>query len=90
MGILIGDVIGDGKVRNKDIENVRSLLGRQANSSNFRDDVTLDGRNQQSGPANGAVAPRRIPAVTRDFGGPIWDQAPNASQSGGRNAILSI
>jgi hypothetical protein len=44
MGILIGDVIGDGKVRNKDIENVRSLLGQQANSSNFRDDVTLDGR----------------------------------------------
>jgi hypothetical protein len=44
MGILIGDVIGDGKVRNKDIENVRSVLGQQTNSSNFRDDVTLDGR----------------------------------------------
>jgi hypothetical protein len=44
MGILIGDVIGDGKVRNNDIDNVRSLLGRHIDSSNFRNDVTLDGR----------------------------------------------
>jgi hypothetical protein len=44
MGILIGDVIGDGKVRNKDIENVRSVFGQHIDSSNFRDDVTLDGR----------------------------------------------
>jgi len=44
VGILIGDVISDGKVRNKDIENVRSLLGQHIDSSNFRDDVTLDGR----------------------------------------------
>jgi hypothetical protein len=44
LGILIGDVLRHGYVGNPDIDNVRAHLGEQANSSNFRNDVTLDGR----------------------------------------------
>ena len=44
VGILVGDVIGDGRVGNSDIGNVRDVQGQQTNSSNFRDDVTVDGR----------------------------------------------
>ena len=44
MGILTGDVTGDGKVKNGDISAVQAVQGQQTNSSNFRDDVTLDGR----------------------------------------------
>ena len=44
MGLLIGDVTGDGGVRNDDIAAVRAVQGQQANSANFRADVTLDGR----------------------------------------------
>jgi len=35
MGILIGDVLGDSYVGNRDINEVRAHLGEQANSSNF-------------------------------------------------------
>ncbi len=44
MGILIGDVTGDGTVGNADTAAVNAAKGQQANASNFRDDVTLDGR----------------------------------------------
>ena len=44
MGLLVGDVAGDGRVANDDIAAVRAVQGQQANSSNFRADVTLDGR----------------------------------------------
>lgn len=44
VGILIGDVLGDGHVGNGDIGNVQGVLGQRTNSSNFRDDVTVDGR----------------------------------------------
>jgi WD40 repeat protein len=44
MGLLVGDVTGDGRVANDDTAAVRAALGQQANSSNFRNDVTLDGR----------------------------------------------
>lgn len=44
VGILTGDVSGDGRVKNGDIANVQAVQGQQTNSSNFRDDVTLDGR----------------------------------------------
>ncbi len=33
-----------GHVGNGDIGNVQSHLGQQTDSSNFRDDVTIDGR----------------------------------------------
>ena len=44
MGLLVGDVTGDGRVFNDDIAAVRAVQGQQANSANFRADVTLDGR----------------------------------------------
>ncbi len=44
MGLLVGDVTGDGRVVNGDIAAVRAVQGQQANSANFRADVTLDGR----------------------------------------------
>jgi hypothetical protein len=44
MGILIGDVLGAGHVGNGDIGNVQGHLGERTDSSNFRDDVTVDGR----------------------------------------------
>ena len=44
MGILVGDVTGDGRVTNGDTAQVQSVQGQQTNSSNFRDDVTLDGK----------------------------------------------
>jgi hypothetical protein len=43
VGILVGDVDGDGKVRDDDIDSVRLARGQQTDSSNFRDDVTLNG-----------------------------------------------
>ena len=44
MGILVGDVTGDGRVTNGDTAAVQAVQGQQTNSSNFRDDVTLDGK----------------------------------------------
>ncbi len=44
MGILVGDVTGDGRVTNGDTAAVRAVQGQQTNASNFRDDVTLDGK----------------------------------------------
>jgi WD40-like Beta Propeller Repeat len=44
VGILVGDVLGAGHVGNGDIGNVQGHLGEQTDSSNFRDDVTVDGR----------------------------------------------
>ncbi len=44
MGLLVGDVTGDGRVVNGDIAAVQAVQGQQTNSSNFRNDVTLDGR----------------------------------------------
>ncbi len=44
VGILVGDVTGDGRVTNGDTAAVQSVQGQQTNSSNFRDDVTLDGK----------------------------------------------
>jgi hypothetical protein len=44
MGILIGDINGDGHVGNGDIGNIQAHRGEMANSANFRDDVTIAGR----------------------------------------------
>ncbi len=44
MGILVGDVTGDGRVTNGDTAVVQAVQGQQTNASNFRDDVTLDGK----------------------------------------------
>ena len=44
MGVLVGDVTGNGSVTNGDTAAVRAVQGQQTNSSNFRADVTLDGR----------------------------------------------
>jgi hypothetical protein len=44
MGILIGDVNGDGRVKRGDVRAVQSVQGQQTNGSNFRDDVIVDGR----------------------------------------------
>jgi len=43
MGVLAGDTSGDGVVNSADITQTRRQSGNVANSSNFREDVTLDG-----------------------------------------------
>jgi streptogramin lyase len=44
MGVLIGDINGDGHVGNGDIGNIQAHRGEMTNSTNFRDDLTVDGR----------------------------------------------
>lgn len=44
MGLLVGDVNGDGEVGRADIEEVRDLEGQFVTFSTFRDDVTANGR----------------------------------------------
>jgi hypothetical protein len=44
MGLLVGDVTGDGRVTHGDTAAVQAVQGQQTNSSNFRADVTADGR----------------------------------------------
>ena len=46
-GLLFGDVNGDGIVNHADITSIRTAQGQHINSSNFRNDLTLDGRKQQ-------------------------------------------
>jgi hypothetical protein len=43
LGILLGDVTGDGVVNKTDIAATRAVLGEKTNSSNFRADVNTDG-----------------------------------------------
>jgi hypothetical protein len=44
MGLLVGDVTGNGHVGNGDIGNIQAHKGERANSTNFRDDINADGR----------------------------------------------
>jgi hypothetical protein len=43
LGILLGDVTGDGVVDNADVAATQALVGRKANSGNFRADINTDG-----------------------------------------------
>jgi len=43
MAVLVGDTSGDGVVNSADITQTRRQSGNVADSSNFREDVTLDG-----------------------------------------------
>jgi len=43
MSVLLGDTSGDGVVNSADITQTRRQSGNVADSSNFREDVTLDG-----------------------------------------------
>jgi hypothetical protein len=43
MGVLAGDVTGNGRVNSTDVNLVRGKNGQTTNSSNFRADVTIDG-----------------------------------------------
>ena len=43
VGLLIGDVDGDGHVGNGDIGNIQGQLGEITDDSNFRDDINADG-----------------------------------------------
>jgi len=44
VGLLIGDVNGDGRVGNGDIGNIQGHLGEITDGTNFRDDMNADGR----------------------------------------------
>jgi hypothetical protein len=44
VGLLIGDVNGDGHVGNGDIGNIQGHLGEITDDTNFRDDINADGR----------------------------------------------
>ena len=44
MGLLIGDVNGDGQVGNGDIGNIQGHLGEITDETNLRDDINADGR----------------------------------------------
>jgi hypothetical protein len=43
MGLLFGDVNGDGKVDHFDSRQVKSDRGQQTNDANFREDVNVSG-----------------------------------------------
>jgi uncharacterized repeat protein (TIGR03803 family) len=43
MGLLLGDVDGDGSVTRADVTQVKASLGQTANATNFRSDVNPDG-----------------------------------------------
>ena len=43
MGVLFGDVSGNGTVSNTDVASVKSQVAAPVDSSNFRDDVTANG-----------------------------------------------
>lgn len=43
MGVLVGDVNGDGAVNSSDISQVKSKSGQNVNASNFIADITADG-----------------------------------------------
>jgi len=43
VGLLIGDVDGDGHVGNGDINSIQGHLGQITDDSNFRDDINADG-----------------------------------------------
>ncbi len=44
VGLLIGDVNGNGGVGKHDVTNIQGQLGERTNSTNFRDDINADGR----------------------------------------------
>ena len=43
-GLLFGDVNGDGIVNKADVVSIRAVQGQRVNSSNFRNDLTVDGK----------------------------------------------
>jgi hypothetical protein len=43
MGVLIGDVTGDGRVNSTDVTAVKQQTHQPVTQSNFRDDVNADG-----------------------------------------------
>jgi len=43
-GLLFGDVNGDGTVDKLELASIHATAGQQIDSSNFRNDLTLDGR----------------------------------------------
>ena len=44
VGLLIGDVNGNGGVGKNDVSNIQGHLGEQTDSTNFREDINADGR----------------------------------------------
>jgi hypothetical protein len=43
MGLLIGDVNGDGTVNTADVHKTATGVGQTVTGDNFRDDVNVDG-----------------------------------------------
>jgi hypothetical protein len=43
MGVLLGDVTGDGSVASKDVTLTQSKVSQAVSKSTFREDVTVDG-----------------------------------------------
>jgi hypothetical protein len=48
VGILLGDVDGNKTVDSKDVNAVSAKVGPNASSTNFRDDVNVDGTINQT------------------------------------------
>ena len=44
MAVLLGDTTGDGLVDSSDLVQTKSANGQPASITNFREDVTVDGR----------------------------------------------
>jgi hypothetical protein len=43
MGVLVGDVTGNGTVSNTDVASVKAQVAAPVTASNFRNDVTING-----------------------------------------------
>ncbi|MGI8955696.1 MAG: hypothetical protein ACR2II_02125 [Chthoniobacterales bacterium] len=59
-------LLGNGHVGNGDVGNVQSHLSQQADSSNFRDDVTINGRINHQDVQTARFLPRAFLAVTKE------------------------
>jgi hypothetical protein len=57
---LFGDVNGDGTVDKLDLASIHATAGQQIDSSNFRNDLTLDGRINNKDVATCKSLPRRL------------------------------
>lgn len=71
MGVLVGDITGNGNVNSSDISDAQSQSGQAVTANNFRDDVTVNGAinssdislvQSQSGMALPSPAPSLAPA----------------------------
>ena len=64
MGLLMGDVDGDGSVTKADLGLVKADLGQPTDATNFREDINVDGTDQPVGRSGCETLQGDLPALT--------------------------